>query len=111
MIRINRIGREKDFQLLFLKGRRRESRFFRLTVLPNTLTFSRFAFIASKNVDKRAVVRNRLRRRSREWMRKNLISFPRGLDIALFFKKDAKNAVKKEFYEDLAKLFENITVF
>ncbi len=111
MIRIHRIGRESDFQALFRLGRKKEYRFFRLIARPNNLAFSRFAFVAPKTVDKRAVVRNRIRRRTREWIRKNLKSSARSLDIALFFKKEAKSATKKEFYEDLTFVLEDITKY
>jgi len=105
MIHIHRLQSAKDFRTLFRFGRRRESRLFRTTVLPNNLLFCRFAFIAAKTVDKRAVVRNRLRRRAREWIRIHLLPPPQSVDIALFFKKDSKQASKKEFYEDLKSLF------
>ena len=69
------------------------------------MRFSRFAFIAPKSVDKRAVVRNRLRRRAREWARTHLSSSFLPLDAAILFKKEAKDATQKEFYKDLASLF------
>lgn len=105
MIKMHRLQSAKDFRALFRTGHRKESRFFKISIRPNNHSFSRFAFITPKSIDKRAVIRNRLRRRCREWVRTHLSSpFP-PVDIALFFKKDAKNAPKKEFYEDLAILF------
>ena len=101
----------KDFRVLFRLGRRIETRFFKLIILPNKTSSTRFAFIASKMVDKRAVVRNRLRRRCREWIRTHVLSLPAlhgSMDIAILFKKDAGLATKKEFYSDLAGLFHKI---
>ena len=72
---------------------------------PNNVLFPRFAFIAAKSVDKRAVVRNRLRRRGREWVRTHLSPPLVPVDVAIFFKKEAKDATQKEFYKDLAILF------
>ena len=107
MIPIHRLQSAKDFRALFRLGRRRETRLFKLIVLPNRFSYSRFAFIASKIVDKRAVVRNRLRRRCREWIRVHFLpSSGSGMDIAIFFKKDARTATKKEFYNDLANLLQ-----
>ncbi|MDP3779426.1 MAG: ribonuclease P protein component [bacterium] len=111
MMQIHRIGREQDFTELFRFGRKKEYRFFRLTLRPHNLAFSRFAFIAPKTVDKRAVVRNRLRRRTREWIRRNIDSLPRSFDVALFFKKEAKSATRKEFYEDLTIIFQDIAKY
>lgn len=106
---LHRLQSAKDFRLLFRFGRRRESRFLRLSILPNNLLFSRFAFIAPKTVDKRAVVRNRLRRRTREWVRIHAGPPSPPVDIAIFFKKEAKQATKKEFYEDIANVFREYT--
>ena len=106
MMKIHRLQSAKDFRALFRAGRRRESVFFRLIMRPNSIAFSRFAFIAAKSVDKRAVVRNRLRRRGREWVRTHLSPPSMPLDVALIFKKEAKDATQKEFYKDLALLFQ-----
>ena len=102
---VHRLQSARDFRALFRFGRRRESVFFKLSARQNNLSFSRFAFIAAKSVDKRAVVRNRLRRRAREWVRTHLSSSFPSLDVAIFFKKEAKDATQKEFYKDLASLF------
>ena len=105
MIRIHRLQSAKDFRVLFRLGHRRETNLFRLTALPNHLPYSRFAFIAPKTVDKRAVARNRLRRRCREWTRAHFSSPTHGMDIAIFFKQEAGRATKKEFYHSLTDLF------
>lgn len=102
---MHRLGSGQDFRVLFRLGRRRESRFFKLIYLQNKLSFSRFAFITPKTVNKRAVARNRLRRRCREWIRKSLIPLPRPFDIVITCKKDANKATRKEFYADLTDLF------
>ena len=102
---MHRLQSAKDFRALFRFGRRQESELFKLSTLPNKLSFTRFAFIAPKTVDKRAVARNRLRRRAREWIRTHLSSPAQPLDVAVFFKKEAQAASQKEFYEDLARLF------
>lgn len=106
---LHRLQSVKDFRLLFRFGRKKESRFFQLTVLQNNLLFSRFAFITPKSIDKRAVMRNRLRRRAREWVRMHASCPLSSADIAVFLKKDAKQATKKEFYEDLATIFQPYT--
>lgn len=106
MIPIHRLQSAKDFRMLFRLGRRRETNLFRITTLPNHLPYSRFAFIASKTVDKRAVARNRLRRRCREWIRIHFSAKIYNMDIVIFFKPEAGRATKKEFYSSLADLFQ-----
>lgn len=90
-----------DFQLLFSRGRHVESPLFRLAWRKNDLARSRFAFVASKAVAKRAVVRNRLRRRAREWYRRRSELFHAPIDLAVIFKKDAAEATRALLYEEL----------
>lgn len=107
MKKIFRLKSEQDFRNLFRGGKKMETRLFRIIAHKNRLGFPRFAFVASKAVDKRAVRRNLLRRRAREWIRKNLsASLP--FDAAIYFKKEAAGATKKEFYEELAKTIAKI---
>ncbi len=102
------IRSEKDFKLLFTKGHRLDSRLFRVSVRKNNLGFPRFAFIVPRAVEKRAVLRNRSRRRAREWIRRQQKTFSAALDIALVFKKEAIVSSKKTFYEELRKIFAQI---
>ena len=78
----NRLRLKRDHDLIFRKGLRFKSPFFLLLVLKRTDTTlpSRFSFVVSKKVDKRAVVRNQIRRRLRELVRKNLDSINSGFD-------------------------------
>lgn len=104
MKKIYRLTDEVNFRRLFQKGQKIESKFFRLVTGKNSREHSRFAFITSRSLDKRSVVRNRLRRRAREWIRKNAV-LNRPSDTAIIFKKEAVTASKKQFYEELAKIF------
>lgn len=103
-MRIYSLIDEADFRQLFRKGRRFESIFFRLLTRKNLVGYSRFAFITPRSLDKRSSVRNRLRRRAKEWIRKNAF-FSRPGDTAVIFKKEAIGAAKNKFYEELAKIF------
>lgn len=101
MKRINRLGRGKELGTLLRYGRRISSPLFQLLVRPSGRAHPRFVLVAARTVDKRAVVRNRLRRRAREYLRKNMAGLPPGLDIAVIIKKEAASASRNEFYEDL----------
>lgn len=104
-MKIHRLQSIKDFRTLFRFGRRQDSLLFKIVTRPNSLSFTRIAFIAPKTVDKRAVVRNRLRRRAREWVRVYAPPPEQSIDIALTFKKGAGDARKDLFYEDIKSLF------
>ena len=103
-MRIHRLQSAKDFRTLFRYGRYFESSFFKLVARQNTLPYDRFAFIAPKTVDKRAVVRNRLRRRAREWMLAYHFPARSPLDVAVLFKKEVVTATKANFYEELSRI-------
>ncbi len=62
--------------------------------LKNTLGVSRFAFIVSAGIDKRATVRNRIKRLLREKVHKHLGLLPHGEDVVFIAK--TKNV---SFYE------------
>lgn len=103
-----RLRDPRDFQAVFKGGRRKEGKMFRVVYLPNRKVYSRFAFIAPRSVDKRAVGRNTLRRRAREWVRGHLDELRKPLDVAVIFKKEASLAARKNFYEELARIFGEI---
>ena len=63
MKKINRLGRGIDMTALMRYGRRVSSPLFQLAVQSTPLPHPRFVFVVGRAVDKRAVIRNRLRRR------------------------------------------------
>jgi ribonuclease P protein component len=76
-----RLRLTRDFERIFSKGRSINSSLFKLRILKNTFNFSRFAVVVSTKVSKRAVIRNRLRRRVWSVIAKNSYTIPKGLDI------------------------------
>ncbi len=62
----NRLRRKKDFEEIFKKGRSFKESFLVLKILKNNLKVSRFGFVVSQKVSKKAVVRNKIKRRLRE---------------------------------------------
>lgn len=107
MKRVHRISRQDDFRRLLRRGRRFESPLFRVMVHANTYAYLRIAFVVGRTVDKRAAVRNSLRRRSREWVRTH-IPLERSLDVMIVFKKAACVASRKELIAELERVFKRI---
>lgn len=85
----NRLLKTKEFNLVFKKGRFISSQSFLLKYYPNFLAKSRFGFVVSTKVSKKAVVRNRIKRRLREITRKQLPCISAGYDIVIIVKKSA----------------------
>lgn len=69
---------------------------------------TKFIFIAPRSVDKRAVARNRLKRRGREYVRSHTPRFGGAYEIVVIFKKEAVLASRKKFYEELQKIITSI---
>lgn len=64
------------------------ARHFTLKTAKNNLSYPRFAFVISKKVDKRAVARNRIKRKMTNTLQ-DLMSKISGVDIIFILKKGA----------------------
>lgn len=78
--------------------------FFRVMLNPNGLPYSRFGFVVSKKIDKRAVVRNRIKRVLRSAVR-DFLENGQGMDVIFIAKQQIIEAgseiIEKEVYESL----------
>lgn len=78
----HRLTAEKDFARLFSKGRAFHGRGVTVKAARSAVEGPRIGFVVSTKVAKRAVVRNKVKRRMREIVRKRLPSLLKGVDIA-----------------------------
>lgn len=92
-----KLKKEKDFKLIFQKGRYSRSEHFSLKFLPNSLEDSRFAFIVKAKVLKKAVERNKIKRQLEEIVRVHLDQIKPGFDVAVLVNQAA--VVKKAHQE------------
>jgi len=69
---------------------------FNLKVKKNEMGINRFGIVVSKKVDKRAVIRNKLKRIFREALIELSKTMPSGHDILLITKKEALGKTKEE---------------
>lgn len=99
-MKITSLTKKDDFTRIFRAGKRIQSNCLTLFIKENRFSHSRFAFVAPLSVDKRAVIRNRLRRRAREYVRKRLPYWRNAsVDAILLFKKQAAGMSKRRLYE------------
>ncbi len=109
----NRLTRMKDYELLFAEGRFAGAKFLTAkcwTIDPAKyprrkflVTDLKIGFLVSKKVDKRAVVRNRLKRQTREVVRLLLQQkkIKGGVLLAFMVKPEAKNAEYQGLEKDV----------
>lgn len=89
------------------KSNFRRSVSFSFKYSQNDLGVSRFAFVIKKAVDKRSVVRNRIRRQFRACIEEQLKNIQPGYDMLFFLEKgiidESHEKVCKSIYESLVK--------
>jgi ribonuclease P protein component len=73
--------------------------FFVLKIAKNEKSFSRFGFIVSKKIDKRATVRNRIKRQVRVCIETNFSKIIPGYDMLFILKKQMLGKTTKEIGE------------
>ena len=109
-VRFGQVMKSVDIQRVFKRGRRIHSASFSLIFLRNSENPGpRLAFVVSRSVSKHAVVRNTLRRRAREWIRKFALTSLPPLDIVILFSKAAPKISRKNLYEELEHTLSQIT--
>lgn len=93
----NRLVEPYDFRRVGRLGRRYQSPFFSLTVAPQKQTAPpRFGFVVSTRIDKRAAVRNRIKRLLREAVHARLDSIPNGFDLVFATRPNIKGKSYEE---------------
>lgn len=76
----NRLKKTTDIRKVFKNGRFLKEGFLILKTAKNNLNKSRFGFIVSQKVSKKAVVRNKIKRKMRGIVRKELKEIKTGTD-------------------------------
>lgn len=76
--------------------------FFILRAAHNSLSYNRYGFVVSKQVDKRATVRNRVKRVLRSCIEEVLRQIRQGFDIILIIRKSAVGVSRQELMKTLA---------
>jgi ribonuclease P protein component len=107
----NRLKKKKDFERVLKEGKGFKEDFLFLKILKNNLEFSRFGFIVSQKVSKKATVRNKIKRRLREIVRLRLKRIKRGIDGVLIALWGLENKSFKEMEETINKIFKRAKIY
>ncbi|MDA1215726.1 MAG: ribonuclease P protein component [Chloroflexi bacterium] len=99
-----RLRRQRDFQALREQGVSRAHHLLVLRTTPNKLAYSRFGFAISRRVARKAVVRNKLRRRLQDLVRR--APMQGGWDMLFIARTAAPTATFDELQQALANVME-----
>jgi len=102
----NRLKKEKDFQKVIQKGKKAGEDFLILRSLRNKLKRTRIGFVVSRKIAKKAVLRNKIKRRLREAVRPNLAKVKSGYDLIFFTKKGIEGKDFWQIKEAVSKLLQ-----
>ncbi len=102
--RLNRLKKGKDFKLIITQGKVIKENFLFFKKIENDLGYSRIGFIVSQKISKKAVVRNKIKRRLREIIRLKLPIIKPGYDFVFF----AKKGIENKKFPELKKTVENL---
>ncbi len=92
----NRLTKKNDFDLVFKNGKTIKGDFLIVKILKNQLEESRFGFVVSKKVSNKATVRNKVKRRLRDAVARELENIPKSMDVVMV---TLKGLEKKDFLE------------
>jgi len=100
----NRLKKNKDFEQVFKKGRGFKDGPLLLRLVKNNLMVSRFAFSVGLKVSKKAVVRNKIRRRLQEAVRADLTEVKTGFDLVF----TALPGIESQNYQEIKERAERL---
>lgn len=96
-----RIKKSKEFQQIRETGSKLYAKHFLVLVAPSEAENSRLGVTITTKIDKRSVVRNKLKRRIREVFRLNRHLLNKNLDIVVIARRDAQLCTLKEIKQEL----------
>jgi len=109
--KINRLKKKKDIERVFKEGRGFKEDFLVLKAVKNNLKNTRFAFIVSSKVSKKATLRNKIRRRLSKLAALKMEKIKKNTDFILIA---APGLEEKDFWETdetINKLFQKAKCF
>lgn len=105
------LKKDKDFTRVFKTGKAHYGRLLGLRAVKNGERHNRLGIIISAKISKKAVIRNRIRRRLREIFKDYDPGLKQGFDLAVVAKNDIVTSDFKELREAVAEGLKKINLF
>ena len=99
-----KLKKDNDFKRIFNNGKYGQEGFIKIKSLENDLEISRFSFIVGLKVSKKAVLRNKIKRRLEEVVHSVFQQIESGFDIIVFIDKIILEKKYTEIEENLINL-------
>ncbi len=103
-MKLTSLKNSKNFDRVFHHGQRFGNRHFQFYYLKNRKSTNRLGIIVSKKVSKRAVVRNKVKRRIRASYQQEMANIAQGYDMIII----AKKRCAEDPYQDLNRSFKHL---
>jgi len=97
------LKKKKDFNKAY-KGKTIAGKLIFLKAQKNNLNTPRFGFVVSSKISKKAVIRNRIKRKLREVVK----DFNKGFDIIITVRPEIIDKTYQEIKDDFTNIIENI---
>jgi len=108
----NRLKKKKEFERVFEKGQGFKEGFLLFKVVKNDLDTVRFGFVVSKNFSKKAVLRNKTKRRLRQLIKNKIPELKeRGFDAVLIVLKGLEKRSFLETDKNIDSIFKKAKIF
>lgn len=104
LVKRSRLIKKKDFQNVFRAGHARDGTIFFLKLVKNNLNVSRFGFVVSQKVSKKATARNKIKRRFRTIIRLMIKQIKPGFDVVII----AQPSIIKNTYQEIREMMQKL---
>lgn len=105
------LKKKTDFEKVAKNGRPFFTHQLGFKILPNHLAYNRYGIVINLKIDKRAVVRNKLRRQIKAVLRTHQPKLKTGWDIMILMRESIKELKYQEIEEKLLELFKKARLF
>ncbi len=106
-----RLSKNKEFDFVFKNGKSSYGKLLGVKIAKNNLLLSRFGILVGSKVDKRAVVRNKIKRRLRAIIYENLNKIKKGYDCVIITLPLIKEVSYQEIKRDLENNFRKLRFY